>query len=206
MRYRAFLFIDPQHHGCVGIVGLQDLLPVLGVVLAQALHPPGRMVPARHGVVVGGRHQGVALAQKAAQAAVDERGLRARGRVVLGRLHRLVHQGKGFVGRGLWVPAQRQRAAQQGIGGGCGGAGGQLSAQGLGTPGLAQDLEQQGLHAGAQSSIHRRQRCCARLPATDCLQGACHCREQPPQGHRSAPRRRRWTRPLHRRTRLRRWH
>ena len=169
----------------MGVVGPQDLLPVLGVILAQPLDPPRRVVEAGHRVVVGGGHQGVALPQKAAQAAVDERRLGPRGGVVLGGFHGLVDQGEGFVRRLVRVPAQRQGRAQQGISSRGWRAGGQLAAQGIGAAQLPQHLEQQGLHPGAQTPIHRRKGRRARLAAADGLQGSRHSGQLLPQRYRA---------------------
>ena len=126
---------------------------MLGVVLAQALHPPGRMVPARHGVVVGGRHQGVALAQKAAQAAVDKAGLVQRRVAAFGRFNRLVDQRVGGVRRVLFRASQRQRDAQQRIGFGRRRAFGELLAQRFSAAQPAQGVKGQRLNAGAQLGI-----------------------------------------------------
>jgi len=158
---------------------------MLRMVLAQPLDPPRRVVEAGHRVVVGGGHQGVALPQKAAQAAVDERRLGPRGGVVLGSLHGLVDQGEGFVGRLVRVPAQRQGRAQQRIGSGWRRAGGQLPTQGVGAAQLPQHLEQQGLDPGAQSRIDRREGRRARLAAANGLQGPRNSGQLLPQRHRA---------------------
>src|SRR5256885_14109750 len=87
------LAVDAQRHRRLFIVGLQDGLPMIGMVLAQTGDPPGRVVPDGLRLVVGGGDQGIALAQEAAQAGIDEAGLGARG-PLLGSFHRLVDQGE----------------------------------------------------------------------------------------------------------------
>ncbi len=107
---RALAAVDPQRHGRLLVVGGQHALPFARVVAPQALDPPARMVPLRDRLVLGGRHQLVALAQEAAQAGVDEAGLRPRDRVALGGLHRLVDQREGLVGRAT-RPSQASASA-----------------------------------------------------------------------------------------------
>ena len=121
------------------------------LVALQAADPPLRMVPHRHRILPGQRHQRVAFAQKAAQAAVDEAGLRLGGRVPLGRFHRLVDQRERLVRRVPVAPGQRQHHAQQGICRGRWRPRRQLPAQVFGTRQRAPDLEHEGLHAWPQS-------------------------------------------------------
>ena len=63
-----FLLINSQAHGGLGVIGLQNALPVLRIVFLQALQPPLRMVPACQRIAVRLRHQGITFAQEAAQA------------------------------------------------------------------------------------------------------------------------------------------
>jgi hypothetical protein len=91
--------------GACALSAAQHALPLARMVALEALDPPARMVPLRDRLAVGGGHQLVALAQEAPQAGVDEAGLRARRRVALGGLDRLVDQRERLVGRALGVPA-----------------------------------------------------------------------------------------------------
>ena len=93
--------IGAQGHGCLGIGCLQQLLPMLRMVLLDTLNPPLRVVPLGHGIRAGQRDQAVAFAQKTAQARIDKVSLRAGGRVAFGCLYSLVDQGEGVVGCAL---------------------------------------------------------------------------------------------------------
>jgi hypothetical protein len=124
------------------------------MVTAQALDPPARVVPLRDRLAVRGGYQLLALPQEAAQAGVDEAGLRPRAGIALGGLDRLVDQREGLVGGLRGIPGQRQGGAQQGIGGRGRRALGQLPAQGLGAPEPAQHLEAQRLYPRPEGRRH----------------------------------------------------
>ena len=175
------MLIYSQCHGCMPVVGLQNLLPVLRMVLAQAVNPPPRMVPAGQRIAVRLRHQRITLSQKATQAGIDERCLRLGSGVALGGFDCLVNQGEGIVRGGIRIPAKRQRRAQQGIYGRARRAGGELAAQHFGTPHLPQHMEQQRLHTWAQGRLHGGQGGCARLAAANGCQGARHTGQLLPQ-------------------------
>ena len=162
--------IHAQRHGGVLLVGRDDGLPLRGPVLAQPLQPPGRVVAAGHRVGLDGGQQCLTLTQKAAQTGVDEARLACHG-ATLGRFHRLVHQGEGRIGRAGFVPGQGQGRAQQRIERRGRGARGQLLAQRLRPPQLAQHLKQQRLHARAQAGRHGGQGCAAGVPSAHGLQG-----------------------------------
>jgi len=89
---------------------------------------------------------------------VDEAGLGLGVAFGLGRLTRLVHQGVGVVARVAVGHTdgghQRQRDLHQGAHRGCGRAGSEQAHQGGAQPGLAQGMEGDGLHAGAQGGRH----------------------------------------------------
>ncbi|MPM99607.1 hypothetical protein SDC9_146799 [bioreactor metagenome] len=177
----AFLCIHAQRHGRLGIVGRQNGLPIPGMVFPEPGNPPGRVIPDGHWIAVGRAHQGIALAQKAAQAGIDETGLRA-CRAILGGFHGLVDQGEGRI-RGLrLIPGQSQRRAQQGTDLGCRCARRQLLLQRLGTSQIAQHLEQQGLHSRTQALRHLCQHSLAGLATQDAVQGLGHCIQLLPQG------------------------
>ena len=167
---RAFLRIDAQSHRRLGIVGSQDQLPVFGMVFLQPCNPPCGVVPDGHRVAIRGRDQCIALAQKAAQAAVDKARLRTRS-AALGHLHRLIDQREWWVRRMGLIPGQSQGCVQQGADLGCRRAGYQLLLQCLGAPQIAQDLKQQSLHARAQTLRHLRQHRLAGLPTQNAMQG-----------------------------------
>ena len=187
------MLIDPQRHGRVCVVGLQDAFPICRIVLPQPANPPGGVVPARNGVAVGGGYQCITLTQKAAQAGVDEGGLPPRGLAALGGFYRLVDQGEGLIGRGLRVPRQRQRRAQQRVCRRGRLAGDELAAQCIGPTQVAQHLEQQRLHTGAQTRFHALDHRRTRLPSANALQRLAHQHQLLPQGHAGARRRcRRW--------------
>ncbi len=135
---------------------------MIGMVLAQTGDPPGRVVPDGLRLVVGGGDQGIALAQEAAQAGIDEAGLGARG-PLLGSFHRLVDQGEWRVRCPGLIPGQGQGRVQQCADARRRVARGQLLLQRLGTAQLAQYLEQQRLDAGAQRLRHARQHAAAGL-------------------------------------------
>ena len=124
------------------------------MVLAQPVYPPLRMVPDGLGIFFGLCHQLVALAQKPAQAAIDEARLVPRGFASLGGLNGLVNQCVRVVGRTTLVPTKCQRYTQQRIGFGWGRPLGQLLAQGLGTTKIAQRMEAQRLNAGPQGTFN----------------------------------------------------
>ena len=174
------MLVNAQAHGCLCIVGRQNALPILGVVFLQAVYPPLRVVKTRQRVVVCGCHQGLTLAQKAAQTRIHKAGLTLQP-CTLGRFNGLVDQGEGLVRGLLRVPSQRQGGAQQRIHLGRGGFGGQLLAQHLGAPQLAQHLEQQSLHPRAQPHGHCRQGRIAGLPGKNHLQALRDCSQLLPQ-------------------------
>ena len=151
---RGFEDIDPQDERGAGVVGPQDGLPVKRVVFAQAVHPPLRVVPDGLRVAVGLGDQRVTLAQKSAQAAVDEAGLMARAFAAFGGFNRLVHQHIRGVGCVFLIPGQRQRHTQQGIGFRRWRAFGQLLAQGFGAAQPTQGVKSKRLHTGAQGGVH----------------------------------------------------
>ena len=179
------MLVNPQHHGCLVAGGLQYGLPMLGVVLAQPLHPPGRVVPARQIVPCGGITQRLALAQITAQAGVDKPRLGPRTALGLGRFHRLVDQRVGLVGRTGVRRHQCQRGAQQRIDSSSRLARCQLAAQGLRHAQMAQRLEKQGLHSGPQRGRDRLQRCSPRAAGTHGLQAGGHRLEHHRQRRRS---------------------
>ena len=111
------------------------------------------MVPLRDRVLVGGGDQRITLAQKTAQAGVDEPGLTAHRRVALGGLDGLTHQRERRIRSRLFLPRQRECGAQQVVHTRRRIARSQLLAQRLRAAQLAQCLEQQGLHAGTQTAL-----------------------------------------------------
>ena len=72
----------------------------------------------------------------------------------LGGFHGLIDQREDFVGRLRVAPAQREGGAQQCIGVRRWGAPRQQVPQALGAAQVAQRLERQRLHAGAQGGLH----------------------------------------------------
>ena len=162
-----FSCIDPENQRRFGIIGMQDGLPAVRVVLAHPVYPPLRVVPDRLRMFFRLGHQCVALAQEAAQAAVDEAGLVHRGLVALGGFHGLVHQRVGGVtgtvalrqvagsrvARAAFRTGQRQRNTQQGVGLRWRRPLGQLLAQRFGPAKPAQRMKTQGLHAGPQAGV-----------------------------------------------------
>jgi hypothetical protein len=148
------LHIDAQRHRRLQVAGLQHALPIARVVASQPLDPPARMVPLCDRFMLGRGDQFVALAQKTAQAGVDEARLRTRRGIALGGLDRLVDQRERLVGGRRVVPAKRERGAKQRVRLGRWRAFGEMAAQRLGTSEPAQHLEAEGLHAGAQRRLH----------------------------------------------------
>ena len=179
--------VHAQRHRCGLLARLQHRLPVLRVVGLQPLDPPARVVPAGHRVAVGGAHQGVALAQKAAQAGIDEARLRSHAGVVLGRLDRLVHQGEGLVGCAWRIPGQGQSREQQRVGCGRWRAAGQPGAQRLRATELAQRMKRQRLRRRAQRGLRGGQRLGGRAAGQHRLQNAGGSLKLPPERNRARP-------------------
>jgi hypothetical protein len=89
--------IDAQRHRRAFIGGLQQGLPLARPVMAQALDPPGGVVPGADRRLLDGGDQRRALAHEAAQHGIDE-GHRRRRALARGR-HGLVDQGVIRIGR-----------------------------------------------------------------------------------------------------------
>ena len=94
-------------------------------------------------------HQRFALAQKAAQAGIDKTRLALRASLQLGRLHGLVEQSVGRVGR-FFSNQERERGAQERVHHRRWRLGRERIAQGLGTAQVAQDGKAQSLHTRMQ--------------------------------------------------------
>ena len=89
---------------------------MLGVVFAQAVHPPLGVVPHSLRVGVGLGNQRIAFPQKTPQATVDEAGLVGGGFAAFGRFDSLVDQRVRCVRSIFFTPYQGENHAQQGIG------------------------------------------------------------------------------------------
>ena len=131
---------------------------MLGVVFAQLVHPPLRVVPHRLRIGVGPAHQRIALAQKAAQATVDKTGLVGSGRSALSCLHSLVDQRVRRVRGIFFAPNQRQHHAQKRIGFRRGRLFGKLLAERFGSPQPAKRVKAQGLHPRAKEGVYTLKR------------------------------------------------
>ena len=156
---RGLADIDPQRHGRMAVVRLQDVFPLVGMVFAQTRDPPVGMVPARLRLLVRALHQFLALAQETAQTAIDEIDLGVHAAAALGRLGCLVYQRECVVGRVDVLPAQCQRDAEQRVHRRRRVARRQQAAQGFGARQVAPDLKHQGLYARAQFTRHGLHRC-----------------------------------------------
>ena len=189
--WSAFLLVNPQHHRCLAVVGLQDRLPVCRMVFPQPAYPPERVIPESLFILPRCFEQAFLFAQKAAQAGIDEGGLRPRGTAGFGRLDCLVDQGERLIRCVARLARQRQRGAQQGIDGGRRLARGQLLAHGFSQSQVAQHLKKQGLDAGALGGGHPLHHGAARAARTDVLQCPCHGLEEVRERHTlaCAPRR-----------------
>ena len=127
-RGAAVAGIDPQGHRRVLVGRDQQLWPGLGPIGAQALGPPGRVLPGGQGVLSRTGHQGLAFTQKAAQHRVDEAG--CAWRVAAHRGHSLIDQRVLGIRQGLVAgPQQSQCRQQQGLGAGRRGLGREQWAQ-----------------------------------------------------------------------------
>ena len=76
MGYAAVTQVDAQGHGCAVIGGAQQRLPMVRVLGLQERNPPIGVVPLGLQLAIGRFHQGIALAQEAAQAGIDKAGVR----------------------------------------------------------------------------------------------------------------------------------
>jgi len=171
--------IHPQRHGRVQVGQLQVLLPLAGPILAQPLHPPGRVVPGAREVLLGLRHQGGAFAQEAPQHRVDER-CRG-GRALPSRGDRLVHQGVFGIGRAGVGPQQGDAGDQQRLHARRRGAGGQHLTHHVSASHPAHDVEGQGLHPGPGPGRHPCQHLGQRAPGAHGGHGVSALAQQPVQ-------------------------
>ena len=162
--------IHPQRHGSLGEIGLQDGLPLSGIVLFQPRNPPGRVVPPSQRVGICRRDQVHLFTQKTSQAGVDEVCLGLGCLVSLSGLNGLVHQGEGLVGCIRITPRQRQGRAQQRIRCGRWRATSQVLAQRLRPPERTKHLKRQRLYTGAQGRRHFVERGGRRLACAHCEQ------------------------------------
>ena len=159
IRHGGALQIDAQIHRRRLLGRRQYGGPVRRMIALQAFDPPRRMVPARHRVLRHGLHQRSPLAQKSAQAGVDEGRLWPQRWTPFGRFHRLIDQREHLVGRLRLGLRQRQAGAQKCIGRRGRRAARQLPAQGLGQTEPAQRVKRQRLRTWAQGRLHTTQLC-----------------------------------------------
>ncbi len=127
------------------------------------------MVPLRGRLLVGRGHQGVALADEAAQHGVEER--RRLRHPLAGGGHGLVDEGVVGVRRRVVRPQQRDGAQQQRLDGRRRRARRHEGAHGLGRAEPAQHEERQRLRAGAQRARARGQHVGERAPTAHGLHG-----------------------------------
>ena len=95
------------------IIGFQNCLPMMRILRSEPVNPPARVVPHGHQVTICRSNQRVALAQKAAQAGIQEIGTGPCCSLLLCGLDSLVHEGKRRIGCVFFSPGQRQCRAQQ---------------------------------------------------------------------------------------------
>ena len=183
LTHTGLAHVHPQRHRRMAIGGCEYGLPLLWVFALQSFHPPARMVPTGFKIAVGGRDQCGTLAKEPAQTGIDEIRVGGARGCAFQCLHRLVDQCEGVVGRSGLVPRQCQCDAQKRVGGGRWHARHQGTAQRLGTPQIAPDMEGQGLHTRAQRGGHVFNSSGARRSLAH---GGDHCSgglKLAPQGH-----------------------
>ena len=121
---------------------------MLGVVLADPVDPPLRVVPDRLRVFFGDGDQLVALTQKPAQTTVDKTGLVGGGFAAFCSFDGLINQRMRRVRRLVFAPNQRQNNAQERVCFRRRRASGELLAQGFCAAQPAQGMKPQGLNTG----------------------------------------------------------
>ena len=154
---RLLRTIDSQGHHRWRLRHLQNVRPLLGVVLLQALDPPKRVLVHGLGLAADGLKDLFSLSEKAPQDRIEHGTLTRCVHIRFGRLHRLIDQGVGLIGQVLVIAHQRQAHAQQVIDLGGRFFSDQVRTDGLGQAPLPQAQKKERLNTRLETHVQAQQ-------------------------------------------------